>query len=652
MRKFFVVIAMWLVSLPVIGQEKSNPVLFTYGKDTVLKDEFIRIYSKNNNEQAPTEASIKEYLDLYINFKLKVKEAKELGYDTSHVFKEELAGYRRQLAQSYLVDKEVTDKLVNEAYDRMKTEVNASHILVRCEETALPKDTVAAYNKIRAIRNQLLGGIPMDSLAPQVSEDPSARQNKGNLGWFSAFQMIYAFETGAYKTPIGQISEPIRSRFGYHLILVTGTRPHSGEVKLAHILIRKPTSVTPEQLTELKSKVNAIHDKIKAGESFEAMVEQYSEDQSTVNKKGVIDWVANTPNIPESFTKAAFSLENNGDVSEPVETRFGWHIIKLLDKRGLKPLEDMRETIKAKIMRDTRSQLNRDAIIERVKKENNFTENPRAFKEFQSFLDSNLLKGTWKKEVIERKRSRNLVMFTLGDSEITQLDFADYVQSFQTVRREAAIAGVGHKMYQDFVKLNCIKYEEEHLEEKYEDFRNLMQEYRDGILLFDLTDERVWSKAVNDTSGLESFHELNKQNYMWGKRIHAATYDCANAKVAKSLTKKLKKGKTSESEIVSELNKDNPLNVVYKEGKYSEGENPIVEKHAEPGTYQVEGDDNKVKVIVVKALLPAQPKALNEARGIITADFQDYLEKEWLKELRGKYPVFVNDQTVQSLYSN
>ncbi|MCC6684447.1 MAG: peptidylprolyl isomerase, partial [Bacteroidia bacterium] len=361
----------------------TDEVLFTFGTDTVYRSEFERIYSKNNtSKEKPDEKSIREYLDLYVNFKLKVKEAIRMGLDTLPSFKSELAGYRKQLAQPYLIDQKVSQQLVKEAYERMKYEINASHILIRLDENALPKDTIAAYKKIMDLRAKIMKGESFDSVAAKFSEDPSAVSNYGNLGWFTAFQMIYQFETGAYTTEPGKISMPVRTRFGYHLIKVIDKRAATGEIKVAHIGIRVPSSATSEQQLEIKSRVDAIYTKLKQGEKFEDLVKQYSEDERTAQQKGELNWFSGTNNsFPQEFKDAAFALKENGTFSAPVRTSFGWHIIKRVDKRGLQPLAELEESIKSKVARDSRQDQNKRAVIDRIKRENSFTEFKPAYDE-------------------------------------------------------------------------------------------------------------------------------------------------------------------------------------------------------------------------------------------------------------------------------
>ena len=636
----------------------TDEVLFTFGTDTVYRSEFERIYSKNNtSKEKPDEKSIKEYLDLYINFKLKVKEAIRMGLDTLPSFKSELAGYRKQLAQPYLIDQKVSQQLVKEAYERMKYEINASHILIRLDENALPKDTIAAYKKIMDLRAKIMKGESFDSVAAKFSEDPSAVSNYGNLGWFTAFQMIYQFETGAYTTDPGKISMPVRTRFGYHLIKVIDKRPASGEIKVAHIGIRVPSSATSEQQLEIKSRVDAIYTKLKQGEKFEDLVKQYSEDERTAQQKGELNWFSGTNNsFPQEFKDAAFALKENGSFSAPIRTSFGWHIIKRIDKRGLQPMAELEETIKSKVARDSRQDQNKRAVIDRIKRENSFTEFKPAYDELLKRIDSTVLGSSWDSA---KAGALKKPLFRIGKQTYTQYDFTAYVYNYQTnLAGKVSVTSAIRGMYDNFVDAKVLEFEEAGLDARFEDFRNLMKEYHDGILLFDLTDKKVWSKAVSDTTGQMAFYEKTKNKYLYKERYQVETFTCADEKTAAAVQKMIKAGKTND-EIKAKLNAKNPLAVDIKINLSEVGENASVDSFVtvnKPAAdvkqikfMNPEAGNTKV-FTVIRKIIPPQPKELKEVKGLVTSEYQNQLEKDWLAELRAKYPVQVNEITVSRLF--
>ncbi len=626
---------------------KPNPWVFTFGPDTVYKKEFERLLSKNRNEkEVPTEADVREYLDLYQNFKMKVKEALLMQLDTLNTFKTELAGYRKQLANPYLTDKKVTEGLIKEAYERMKEEVNASHILINCAENALPKDTLAAYNKLMDLKKRLAKGESFDSLALQNSDDPSAAKNFGLLGWFTAFHMIYPFETQAYKTPKGQVSAPFRTRYGYHILKVNDRRPARGEVKVAHIMLQTGPSATADVVADAKMKSDSAYLKLQSGVAFETVVAEYSQDQSSRQNGGVMNWFSSFSNFPEDFKTLAFSL-NKGEYSKPFKTDYGYHILKLIDKRPVAELKEVEESIKSKIGRDSRAESSKLVVSQRIKKESKYVEYAANLKEFAASVDSTFLKGLWSPD--EDKLSTKPVM-SINEKTFTVKDFAAYVKLNQEPREKESVQMIVNSLFKKYTDEKVLEYEESVLEKKYEDFRNLMQEYHDGILLFDLTDKKVWTKAVTDTAGLQKFHEDNKTKYMWKERLHVYTYSCLNEKAKKEAMKMATAGKTHE-EIKAKLNKKLAGTIIISDSKHEKGESPEKDKlWDKKGVVDITNDKDSYKFYVVQGVVAPEPKALKEARGMVTSDYQSYLEKEWIKTLRGKYPVTVNDEVIRSLF--
>ncbi|MFZ7116110.1 MAG: peptidylprolyl isomerase [Bacteroidota bacterium] len=633
----------------MLAQVNNDPVILKIANEPISKSEFERVFKKNNSKETTFDKkAVNEYLQLYINYKLKVKEALELGMDTAKSFNDELGGYRKQLAQPYLVDKQVSEKLLREAYDHMKTDVRASHILVKCDQNALPSDTLAAYNKAMKLRTELSKGGDFATVARRSSDDPSAKDNGGDLGFFSALQMVYPFENAAYNLKKDEMSMPVRTRFGYHIIKLTDSRPAQGEVKVEHIMIKAGAGIKGEDSVKAVAKINEIYGKLKAGENFEELAKQFSEDQSTAKQGGLLPSFGTGRMVPE-FEKAAFALKYPGDYSQPVKTSYGWHIIKLMETKPIGKYEELQADLKQKVQKDSRSELSRTSLIERVKTKYNLKEMPKAKDEFMATIDSSLSSGTW---TPEKASKLNGTMFTIGNKTYTQKDFATYVSEHQ-VKRETGIPAkvMANNFYNDWVNDATLAYEESKLDSLYPDFRNLMQEYRDGILLFELTDKKVWSKAVKDSLGLREFYDKNKNNYMWGDRVEATVYTCANEEVAAEVRKLMKKIDDDDT-LMARVNKSSQLNLQVKSGKFSKGENEAVDKvNHKVGMSPNINLNNQVVFVNIKKLIPAAPKQLDEAKGLITADYQNQLEKEWIESLRAKYPVEINQEVVDSIAS-
>jgi peptidyl-prolyl cis-trans isomerase SurA len=631
----------------LFAQGKNDQTILTISGENIPRSEFERVFRKNNNKDTTfDQKAVNDYLQLYINYKLKVREALELGMDTVKAFTDELGGYRKQLAQPYLVDKEVSENLMKEAYEHLKTDVRASHILVKCEPNALPKDTIEAYNKAVKLRTEVNKGADFATVAKRSSDDPSAKDNGGDLGYFTALQMVYPFESAAYQLKKGEMSMPVRTRFGYHIIKLTDSRTAQGEVKVEHIMVKAPAGAKEEDSLKAVQKINELYEKLKNGDKFEDLARQYSDDQSSAKNGGVLPMFGTGRMVPE-FERAAFELKNPGDYSKPVKTSYGWHIIKLVEKKPLANYSDVQTELKQKVQKDSRSELSRTSMITRIKSKYNFQEYPKAKEEFIATVDSTLSQG---KYTVENAKGLNNTMFILGNKQFTQQDFAKFVADHQTRRENTMIpAQIANNLYNDWINESSISYEETKLDSLYPDFRNLMQEYRDGILLFELTDKKVWSKAVKDTAGLKEFYEKNKNNYMWPDRVEAVIFTSANAEIAKEVHKQMKKIEDVDT-LMARINKTSQLNLQVKSGKFAKGENEAIDKITwKPGMSPDMTINNQVVFVNVKKVIPASPKTLDEAKGLITADYQNQLEKEWIASLRQKYPVQVHEEVVNSI---
>lgn len=621
-----------------------NPVIFSIGDDAVRKEEFLRQLNKNRKEkQKPTEAEVREYLDLYVNFKLKVKEAMAMQLDTNPAFKSELAGYRKQLAAPYLNDKKVTEGLMQEAYERMKTEVNASHILINVAPNASPKDTLEAWNKISDIRRRAVKGERFDTLALNYSDDPSAKKNFGKLGWFTVFQMVYPFENMAYKTGKDQVSPVFRTQFGYHILRVNNTRQARGEVKVQHIMIRTGYGSTEETVSNAKLRIQEAYADLEKGMSFDSAVAKYSQDESSKGNKGIMNWIASLSGYPDEFKEVCFGLKKD-EVSKPFSTDYGYHIVKYVEYRPLGEYKEVQDVIKNKVTRDTRSEGSKTAVINRVKKENNFKEFTPALNEFIAKIDTSFLSGKWS---YDEKKMGKKALFSIGNKTWFSDDFGAFLGGTQDQHTKESVPMVVRNHFNNWANEKCLAYEESILETKYSEFNNIMNEYHDGILLFDLTDRKVWSKAISDTTGLDAFYQLNKNKYMWKERINYDVINCLDAKTKTAAMKLFASGKTQE-EVFAKLTKKvaNALNA--KNHKAEKTDATAARLWESKGVVDItEGEGNKF--YYVHGIIAPEPKMLKECKGLATSDYQEELMKEWVKELRAKYKVAVDEAALLEL---
>ena len=527
-------LVLFLIAACKAPQQKTaisnSPVLATLGAKPVFADEYQYVYTKNSPaDSVKSDKKIKEYLDLFINFKLKVAEAEAMGLDTLSSFKSELEGYKQQLAQPYLTDKTVTSALVRQSYDRMKEEIKASHILITVKEDANADDTLKAFKLINELRERAIKGEPFEELAKKYSQDPSVAANNGDLGYFTSMQMVYQFEDAAYKTNKGEISNPVRTKFGYHLIKVTDKRPSQGRVTVAHIMLRTNPDMPKDEAEAAKIKIQEIYNKLKKGEEWNKLCLQFSQDASSNNKGGVLrQFGASELGIP-IFEETSFALQKSGDISSPIQTPYGWHIIKLVEKQNLPTFTDMEPSLKQKVSKDSRSEINKTAFIEKLKKENQFVENTGNLNLALTKADSNLTKAKWDFDKKDKMLSKTL--FNIKEQKFTVGDFFDFVKKQQLPRYDLKPDNQLKGLYKDFVKRNLITYEENHLVEKYPDYKYLLGEYRDGILFFQRMQDEVWTKSLTDTTGAEKYFNSNKEKYRWAQRVKAVIYDAASATV-------------------------------------------------------------------------------------------------------------------------
>ena len=647
MKRLSVIIFLLGCGLTTMAQ-KGGELIFTVGGDSVWGAEFERVYSKNNkvDQKKPTIAELEEYRDLYVKFKLKVKEAYRLQMDTNPAYVKELAGYRKQLAQPYLTDQEVTEGLMKEAYSRLEAEVRASNLMVHVALSASPADTLKAYNRIQNWRKMIVeDGVDFNQLAQDSSTDLSAKNNKGDLGFFTAFNMIYPFENHAYNTKLGGVSPVFRTQYGYHLLKLNDKRRSRGEIKVAHILIRVNNET---EYDEKKTKIDAIYKLLEEGGEWNDMVQQYTEDFGSRNRAGELNWLKSVGGgIPLAFKEAAFGLKKDGHYSAPVKTEMGWHIIKRLEHRPLKSYDELKQWLKFKINKDQRGTLNKDVMLVKLKKSNNFTEYKQSFEWVEKNMDDRILEATW---VIEDKFKNDNSLFTIGKKIYTIHDFAKYMFDLQTQFGATSLSNFIHSAYVRYTEEANFAYEESVLEEKYPDFRYLMQEYRDGILLFELTNKMVWNKATEDTTGLQNYFNEHQKNYMWKERLVATKYTCSEPSVYKKLKKYAAKGKSSDY-ILQKLNADNPLAVKIESVLAEKGSNKAYDAVKwEKGIVELNEDSKNQVFLKIESVMEPTAKEMNETLGAVISDYQDHLEKEWIASLKERYPVTINKGALSTLF--
>ncbi|UTW65963.1 peptidylprolyl isomerase [bacterium SCSIO 12643] len=641
-----------LIASSFVVAQNEDDVLLTIEGNDITVSEFMAIYNKNNVEiESADKKSVEDYLDLYLNFKLKVHEAEVQGYDTVPAFQNELGGYVNQLAAPYLVDNQFTEDLIKEAYERSKWEIKASHIMIKIPENPTPKDTANAWIKINQIYKEALTDSNFADLAVKYSDDPSVTKNGGDLGYFSAFRMVYPFESAAYKTEVGSVSKPIRTSYGYHVIKVEDKRPASGEIKAAHIMVISNDKSTPEEAAKAKKKITEIYQKLQAGEPFTRLANTYSDDRGSAQKGGDLGWFGAGRMVPD-FEAQAFALKNNGDYSEPFLTQFGWHIVMREDKRNIGSYEEEYDELEKKVKKDRRSLGSEHALVTKLMKEYKVKIKTKSKDAFYTVIDSSYFEGKWE---LAKAEGLDAAMMTINDKKYgkkkvtyTQADFAKYLSDKMRNRKAESVPLFIDKEFDKFVDLKMIAYEKSILSYKYPEYKALLTEYHDGILLFEIMEKEVWKKAMQDSTGLEAYYDKHKSEYMWNERLNAKQYICDNKEIADMVALMIKENK-SDSTIMAMMNKNSELAVNIREGKYEIDEEPyFAEVERKPGVSIVDNKDNVI-VVEVMEVLPSQEKQLDEVRGLITSAYQDQLDKEWIEALRVKYSYTINKEVLSTL---
>jgi peptidyl-prolyl cis-trans isomerase SurA len=657
-----VLAAVLMPTIHVCAQSKlDNQVLMTIGDRPVTVKEFTDVYAKNNLKGDVIEKkSVDEYIDLFTTFRMKVMEAEAQKLDTGAKFRNELAGYRKQLAKPFMSSDDITDELLQEAYQRKQKDIRASHILIRCDKHALPSDTLKAYNKAMDIRKRALKGEDFGELADRYSEDPSAKDTKatadmparqgnhGDLGYFSVFDMVYPFETGAYNTKEGEVSMPIRSDFGYHIIKVQSVTDALGTIQAAHIFLQLPFDASAEDEAAMKQKADNIYKELMDhnGENWNEAVKNYSDDRGTLPRNGALSSFTVSRIVPQ-FIEACKSIKV-GEIAKPVRTSYGYHIIKLLGYSGVGTYDKEAKGLAERVEKDSRSKKSEEAVLKQIRQEYKFKANDKNIEAFMATVDSTILDKTYTPSA---KADMNAVLFTIEGKPTKVTDFVDYIQNHMTMQKYVTPSTYAYQLYENFSNEKMMDYADAHLEEKYPEFKALVQEYRDGILLFDLMDREVWDKAVKDTTGLKAFHAQHADKYMWGERVLATIITVTREESLPKVKALISEGTPLDS-LRSVMSRDS-INYVYvRKGYYQHGDNQYVDqtewkvgaKKEIPSTV-----DQSTVLVYIRELRDPEPKTLREARGLVTSDYQVELEENWVKMLKEKYPVKVNEKVLEKV---
>lgn len=629
--------------LSICLAQNSDPVLMNIAGKDVTKSEFEYIWNKNNSNATTDSKSLADYVDLFVNFKLKVAEAEAQGIDTTQSFTSELAGYRKQLITPYLTDKDAEDAMLKLCYNRLRQYTEVSHILLSVQPDATPEDTLKQYQRALALYKRALKGEDFAKLAKENSDDGS-KEEGGYLGYATGLRYVFAFENAAYSTPIGQIAAPIRSQFGYHIIKVHNRLDAGGKYRSGHIMKKVAPMASPEEKAAIKDSIFKIYKALQAGGDFKKFATTQSDDPNA-QRGGEYDLIF-CGSLPYEYESNVYKLKV-GEYSAPFQSKYGWHIVKALEFQPYPPVEDLKNDLTGFIAQDeARLQVAKKSFIDNLKKAYGYTPVKEGFDQFIKAYELIRTKGD---SILLKTLAESMnPIFVLNGKSYGQKGFA------QALAKKANAGSHLIEAYNNYVGELVMAYEDKNLEKKYPEFGHLMQEYRDGILLFEVSNREVWDKASQDTKGLEKYFKDSVGKYNWDKPHYKGfVISCATPEIAAKAKKMIKKLAVDSITIVLKrtFNTDTTSVIKVEQGLFTQGENAYVDqlafKRSKPEV------DKKYPVTFLSGrILSKGPESYTDVRGLVISDYQNFLEENWIKTLRAKYKVIVNKEVLNTVNKN
>jgi peptidyl-prolyl cis-trans isomerase SurA len=636
MIRFFLVLNLLVGSVNfTIAQSIDSENLMTIGGETISVKEFLRVYNKNIDlVQDESQKNIDYYLNLYTNYKLKLKEARTLGFDKKDSYKKEFESYKNQLSKAYTTDKEVTETLVKEAYNRTTSEVKAHHILVRIQPG---QDTLAAYEKIKALRSRMVKE-DFTSLRTALHDGKSVFVE--DLGYFSAFKMVYDFENAAFNTPLGQTSKPFRTQFGYHVVKVLDKRPSKGKVQVAHIMIannQKDSTLVPE------NRIKEIYRSIQEGDSFESLAKQFSDDKSSAAKGGVMNPFKSGDIRSEIFVNTAFGLKEIGAISEPIQSQFGWHILKLISKTPVEPYEQIKVDLEQKVKRDARSKIIRQKMLEKLKQQYKISQ--PSLESVVAKIQKNDADDNWEVEASMEPQ----VFLKIESQEFSYRDFLDLLnKNKRSFKASTGKSKFISNQYALFLENNLFQYKKNNLINENEDYANVLKEYEEGLLLFDIMENKIWKGAQLDSIGLKSYYNENTSKFKSNSKITATIARSNKKKKLKAVKKMWSQGLSTDA-ISQKLNERDQA-LIFSSGDF-EIDSPLIPKNMvfNKGISEIYSLDDNYVLLNISNIETPQILSFEDAKGAVISKYQSVLESKWLETLRNKYPIVINEKILSDL---
>lgn len=646
MKKLILSLAAFAISTTVFAENTAdnNPVLMTVNGRDVKVNEFLYLYNKNNTQQLQPQ-SVEDYVDMFVDYKLKVADAENAGIDTTAAFIAEFDKYRTELAAPYLRDNNVENKLLHEAYSHMGKELKVSHIMIPVNRSLNVDKKANAL--IDSIRTSILDGkISFEEAAEKYSADRPTAQKGGLMGWMPAGRFPWAFEKAAYDTPVGSISPVIDSGFGLHIIKVEDQREPRGEVWAAHIL-KLTRDMPAEKVQAQKQAIDSIYQVLLNGADFAEVATAESQDPGSAKRGGDLGWFGSGVMVAP-FDSIAFALAD-GEISEPFATDFGYHIIKRFDHKGVPSFEDARQQLMMSMSRDERIDRPRKVRLEELANKYGYIKlkaNTMALRHRLSMLP---LDSTTFAALAED----TIPLVRLGDSAIRVSDAFAKLTSNNFPNSVALAEAIDHsadQLFEDVIVERAVN----ELAEENTEYSNLINEYRDGILLFEISNRNVWDRAAKDKKGLEKFFHDNAKRYAWdsprfkGYVIFAPNDSILNEAISYADSINIE----DPEEFVSAMRKQFVKNLKIERVIAAKGENPITDYLAFGGEKPEVKSTKWTSYVAYRGQIIDKPREAADVKGQATTDYQALLEKQWLKQLHKRYPVNIDKKVLKSISAN
>ncbi|HLY71079.1 MAG TPA: peptidylprolyl isomerase [Puia sp.] len=644
MRKmvfFFSVITLFIAS----GLDAQT--LFTYGKNSVSKQEFLKAFKKNNNEKSNSEKSYRNYLELYIRFKLKVQAAYDMKLDTLRTQQTELQNFRNQVADSYINDNASMNKLVNEAFERSQKDIHLAHIFIATPKNATPADTLKAFQKANTAYAELKNGKKFGEIAAKYSDDTTAKQNHGDIGYITVFTLPYDLENLAYTTASGKFSKIFRSHAGYHIFKNLGDRKAIGKIRTAQILFVFPPNASDAVKSDIKQRADSVYNLLKNGANFGELAKKYSGDNLSYQTNGELAEFG-VGKYEKTFEDAAFALKKDGDITEPVLTTLGYHIIKRLRANPLsatanKPTMD---GLKQLVLADPRVNVSKKILLQKILAETNLKRAAVDENSLWIITDSALRNKTIQSlNGIDNKT----LLFSFPKKNILVADWLGYVKTARNI--PAISSGKTYKeVYEQYLETTVFEYYRNHLEDFNKDFAFQLNEFKEGNMLFEIMQRKIWNLASLDSIGLKNYFEANKNKYWWDASADAVVFTCNNETAASRVKNKLQNNIDGWKKLLDASDGSTQAD----SGRFLLTQLPIPEQKGfnekQFTSFVVNQPDNTVTfAYIIKVYSERSPRNFSEARGLATNDYQNYLEDRWVEELKNKYTVNIEEAVFKSL---